>query len=296
MQTDNIRSKLTGLFFLFIVLLLVSCSARIPVGRYQLLQQSTSSLAVTTEDTYTRIEKLQRLFAITTAPDTTIDCDTFKSQIEGESFDLTPELRFREFALQVLFSYINVLHTLASTDYLEEVNITTQKLGGSLKNFLECATTLTPADVSASSGIFATLMNKLTRELINQNRKQALKQAMDLAQDDIDKLSKLISRSNLKIKTAVGIMLSRIIAHANATRPDYFSIDRVPFDMDIANLIAEVEEIELSLDTMSQAWSKIANAHRETRAALDKKQTSYESLQELIKEAERMNKFYRNLY
>jgi len=295
MNPNKASLKTVRTFGVVLLLTILACSAAIPVARYKLLTESTSSLTAVTVDTYTRIEKLQRLFAIATAPDTTISRNTFSPRVAGESFDLVPVLRFRETAVDVLFHYMKVLYAIASKNYVEEVTVETQRLGASLRGLLDCSTAMPAADKTTTAGIFATLLNQLSREWIGRNQMRALKTAMDLAQDDIDKLSGLVARSNVKLKTALDLMLDRIIAHANATRPEYFSINRLSFDREVADVIAEVDAIEQSLDSMSQAWSKIARAHRETRRALDQKQTTYKSLQELVKEVQQMRTFYRNL-
>ncbi|UCE05452.1 MAG: hypothetical protein JSW07_17845, partial [bacterium] len=232
---------------------------------------------------------------ITTAPDSKIDRNTFKPQIEGISFDLTPELKFREAALEVLVKYVDVLHAFSTKDYLTQVDKATQQLGGSLKNLIETSDKMSDTVGSKTAGIFTTLINKLSRELVKQKKEKALKQVMDMAQSDIEHLSKLIISSNTKIKTAIGIMLDRIIAHANEMRPEYGTIERLHFDMEIADVIKEVEEIEFSLEAMNKAMSKIPEAHREIRLDLDKKQTTMESLQSFIKEVQSAKKFYRKL-
>lgn len=277
------------------LLLFAGCAARIPVAKYQVLQKSTSSLLYSTRDTYTRIEKLQRLYTVTTTPDSAIHRDTFKPQIDGMSFDLTPELRFREDALSVLVNYATVLCAFSAKDYLEEIDLATLELGASLNSFNESCNTTIPSGASEFTGIFTTLMNRLTREALKQGKRDALKQTMDLAQNDLEQLSKLLSGSNTKIKMTIGIMLDRIIDHANSVRPHYLTVERVPFDMKISQLIAEAEEIESSLDSLGSAILTFAKAHRDLRHKLDDKKATLESLTEFVKEAKKFKEFYRSL-
>jgi hypothetical protein len=124
--------KLTSIIGICCLLCLIGCAARIPNTKYALLQQSTSSLLSTVEDTYTRIERLQQRFAVTTAPDSAIDRMRFKPKIGGQSYDLTPELQFREAAIEVLLNYMNVLQAFSSKDYLNiiETNQYPTGLGG----------------------------------------------------------------------------------------------------------------------------------------------------------------------
>jgi len=52
----------------------LSC-AFIPVGKYQAVSDSNKQILAETNDTYTRIEKLQRYFAVITAPNAPINAD-----------------------------------------------------------------------------------------------------------------------------------------------------------------------------------------------------------------------------
>lgn len=295
-MTPKNNSPVKIMFVLLICLLLFSgCAAKIPVGNYQLLQESTSALFNSTQDTYTRIEKLQRLYTVATAPDSIIYRDSFKPQIAGLSFDLTPELRFREQALAVLVKYINVLCAFSAKDYAEEIDLATLELGASLNSFYQSCHIASPSGTSEFSGIFTRLMNHLTRELVKQGKRNALKQSMDLAQHDIDEFATLFSGSNQKIKMIIGIMLDRIIDHANHVRPHYLTVERIPFDLKISQVIAEAEAIVSSLNSLGTAVMKLARAHRELRQKLDGKETTLECLKEFVAEAKRLNAFYRSL-
>jgi len=271
------------------------CASRIPTGKYELLKDSSESLYLNTIETYSRIEELQRRFAITTAPDSKINRDTFKPQVDGESYDLTPELRFREVALEVLVKYVDVLHAFSAKDYLIQVDKATQQLGASLKNLIETSDKLSSSDGSKAAGIFSALINKLSQEVVKQKKEKALKQVMDRAQSDIEQLSELIVSSNTKVKTAIGIMLDRIIAHANYMRPEYGTIERLHFDMDVAEIIIDAEKIELALESMNKAMLEIPEAHKEIRLDFDRIQPKLESLQLLIKEVQSVKKFFREL-
>ena len=284
-----------NLIIICCLITICSCAPQIPIAKFETLKESSESVLANTIDTYSRIEKLQRRFSIITAPDSEIDRNTFKPIIEGQSFDLTPELRFREAAFDVLVTYTVVLHSLSSKNYMAKVDKSSQQLAGSINNLIETSEEMKGVDAAKASGIFATLVNTISREIVKQKRMNALKQVMDLAQDDLEKVSKLIVGSNVKIKSAVGIMLNRIIAHANVARPAYGTAERYPFDFQIAEIITGVEDIESSLETMNTAISKIPEAHKEIRNGLDKKQTSLQALQLLVKEAQRANKFYRNV-
>jgi len=277
------------------LIFLSGCASRIPIGKYELLKDSSESLYLHTIDTYSKIEQLQKRFAITTAPNSKINRNTFKPQIAGESYDLTPELRFREAALQVLVDYAAILQAFSSKDYMSQVDNATQHLAGSLNNLLETSKSMEAVDGSKISGILATLVNKISKQFIQQKKEEALKQVMHMAQPDIEQLSKLITESNAKIKIAVGIMLNRIMAHANSARPEYGTAERYEFDKEIANIITEVEGIESAIEVINAAISEFPQAHQEIRTELDKKQTTFKSLQILIQEANQAKRFYQHL-
>lgn len=271
---------------------LFGCST-IPVGKYEALSNSNKQILAETTDTYTRIEKLQRYFAVVTAPNKEITSDSFKPDVDGTSIDITPELRFRENALEVMVKYTTFLCTLSSKDYQSDVDKASQDLAGSIKNLVS-SSTMVP-DPGKTSGIAATLVNIISKQVIEHKRADALRIAMDMAQDDINDLSNLIVGSNNKIKNFVGLMQGRIIAHANATRPAYASANRISYDLNVSVLLAEIDEINKSLDSVSSAVAKIPDAHKEIRLTLDKKPTTLDALQGLIQEAQRANKFYRNV-
>lgn len=295
MLTDRLSLKIYWMIILNSLLLLAGCAARIPATKYELMQESASSLLKTTAETYSRIERLQHRFAVTTAPDAEITRQSFKPLIGGQSFDLAPELRFREDALEVLVNYLQVLQAFAAKDYLKNVDKATLQLGGNLRNLLEDSQLLPESEKAKVTGIFAALINKMAREIVKQEKRVALKQVMDLAQDDIEKLVDLIVQSNVKIKMTIGVMLVPLINHANEVRPQAGTLPRLPFDLEFAAIIAEADEIEASLDAVNRGLEKIPAAHQEIRSQLDKIQNAFDSLQELAREARRAQKFYRSL-
>jgi hypothetical protein len=273
-----------------------ACAAPIPVGKYAALKDSSQSVLKNTTDTYTRIEKLQRYYLIITAPDTPIKQDTFKPRIvQWGSTDIVPELKFREAAFEVLVKYAYVLYGLSSKDYASDVDKASQELAGSLKNLMETSKMVSKADAAQASAIFGTLVDLIGRQIVERKRLKALRTVMDSAQNDLESLSGLLVGSNEKIKKWVDLRPGPIITYANLTRPSYTSPDRQQFDQNIAERLAEIEDIKSSLDSMNRAIAKIPETHREIRKELDKQLSSFEALQSLIQEAERSGKFYRDL-
>lgn len=277
-----------------VVALSAGCTS-IPVGKYHALHESSHTVLTKTSDTYRRIEQIQRQFSIATAPNQKLTRESFQPKIDGQSFDLTPELRFREAALEVWVKYTVVLQALSEQDYVSEVDRATQDLAGSLKNLSATSHVMKADEAKVASGMLATAINVIGKEIVRAKRLQALRTVMDSAQGDIDNLSALMVGSNVKIKKSVGIMTDRILAHADAQRPPYGSMERTAFDERIARMIAEAQEVEEALDAMNTAVGKIPKAHAEIRIILDEKPTDFEALRALIQGAQRTSKFYRNL-
>lgn len=277
-----------------VVVLSAGCTS-IPVGKYKALYESSHTILTKTSDTYKRIEEFQRRFSIATAPNQKLTRESFQPKIDGQSFDLTPELRFREAALEVWVKYTVVLQAFSEKDYVSEVDKASQELAGSLKNLTTTSNGMKTDEAKTASGMLATVVDVIGKEIVRAKRLHALRKVMDSAQGDIDNLSTLIVGSNTKIKKAVGIMTNRILDHANDQRPPYGSVERAAFDERIAVVIADAQEIEEVLDAMNTAVSKIPKAHAEIRFILDEKPTDLEALRALIQGAQRAGKFYRDL-
>ncbi len=285
------------------LLLLVACigfaamtgCASLPTGKLQALKNSTQAVHQNTLDTYARIERLQRRFVVTTLPDMPLTRDGFTPKIEGQSFDLVPALRLRESAIEVLARYANLLFALATKDYASDIDAASQEMAGSLQNLRKTAGSAASDAESKGLNAIAAVVDSIGRVLVDYKRREALRRAMDLAQDDLEKLAALIARSNDRIRLAERIMADRILAHANAARPAYGSRDRMIFDSDVAEFLAESEGIESSLDATSAAVAKLPSAHHEIRQVLDERATNLDALQSFVREAQRAGKFYRGL-
>jgi hypothetical protein len=267
----------------------------IPAGKYEAFRDSGQSLLTNTGETYVRIERLQRQFAVVTAPDSEISIDTFRPQFEDKSFDLSPDLRLREAAFEVLVKYLNLLSTLSSKNRVPGVDRAYQELSASLKNLVESSKAVDRDEVSKASDINFSFDDAADRRMGKRQRLNALREMMDSEQTAVESLCRLVLKSNKKISARVQVMLKTIVAHANIVRPPQGSLQRYHFDARIGALIAESEEIEASLETMSKAVSQIPEAHKEIRADLDREATSFDALHMLLQQAQRAKKIYRGL-
>jgi hypothetical protein len=267
----------------------------VPSGKFDLLAESSHRILKGTTETYTRIEKLQRLFVVVTAGDGPLTEDSFKPAIDGQSFDIVPELRYREKALEVIVAYSRVLQAFAKEDFEGGVDRATERLAGSLKSF--SAATAPNLDLAVkASGLMATVVNVIGRHMVQRKRIQALKEVMDSGQEPLGDLANLIKGSNDKIKRHVNVMFRIILAHANRVRPSpKKGIERVRFDSQTALTVAEVNDIQGSLDAFSDAVTKVPPAHLEIRQMLDDKLKLIPALQQLGEEGKRINKFYRSV-
>ena len=290
-----IRRGRPGTALLWIALILSGCSATIPVGKYDTLKSSTELLASNTADTFLRIERLQRRFTVVTAPDSPLTMNTFRPAFGGMSFDIVPELNFRESALNVIVRYTRALYTLSSKDYVSDVDKASQEFAAGVKDFAENAGAQRSGEAAVASGALATLVDVMGRQVVNQGREEGLRMAMDTAQQSITELCNLIAGSNTRISQAVDLMAGRILAHANTIRPPFATAGRYEFDAGMAEFADEIASIHGSLDVMSRAVKHIPRAHKEIREALAKHQSTFESLHSLIQEVQRASKFYRSL-
>jgi hypothetical protein len=274
---------------------MTGCSTTtVPIGKYDVLAESSQTILKGTTETYTRIEKLQQRFFVETASDAPLTRDTFRPVLDGQSFDLTPELRFRETALEVLVRYALVLQAFAKRDFAGEVDKATEELAGSVKA-LTAAAAPDNESFAKASGLLAPVVNIIGRAIVQGKRLEALKMVMDAAQPDLAKLTQLITGSNAKITRAVDTMLSRIVARRKERRPAITAANRVLFDTEVALLISEADEIKDALDQLSASLEKVPSAHAEIRKILDETPTGLEAVQQLVKEVQRIDKLYRSI-
>ncbi|MDD1626228.1 MAG: hypothetical protein LUQ26_01945 [Methylococcaceae bacterium] len=292
---SRLNFRLLGVFI--IVLLTVGCSS-IPVGKFDVLAESSQGILNGTSETYTRIEKLQRNYVVERVPNAPLSRDTFHpvTIVNGqiESFDLTPELDFREDALQVLVNYTLVLQAFAKRDFEGDVDKAAADFAGSVKSL---AATAAPNNDNAqkASGILATVVDVIGREIIRKERLEALKTVMDSAQTGIEKLAQLIVGDNTLIKGSVDRMIKTILTHKNIQRPPIDTLERSNFDTNVSLIISEADEINNALDNIDAAIKEVPLAHADIRTMLDGKPKNLDALAQLVKDAQRINKLYRSL-
>jgi hypothetical protein len=275
--------------------LLAACAASIPSAKFELLAESTSSVAMDARDTFARVQRLQRKFVVAVLPTGAepLTVESFKPAIDGRSFDFGPELAFRQAALQVFADYAAVLRALSAADPKSDIDTSTQKLGASLRALSSHVPT-GATELSQGTGIFSTALDALARDVARRKQLEGLKAVMDKAQPDLDKLGALVAKSNDKVKAAVSVMLDRILARANRHRPPDGAA-RDPFDTAVGETIQEAQEIKSALDSIGQAATAYPKAHAELRTMLDDSSTTYEALQMLVQQARDLGDFYHSL-
>jgi hypothetical protein len=284
---------------ILLVLLTNGCSAVIPVGKYDVLAGSGNVILDSTSETYTRIEKIQKNQMIEQAGiKSELKRDTFLPIIEvdgkKESFDITPELQFREDALQVLVNYTDLLQAFAKNDFEGDVDVAAEEFAGSVKSLVSTAD---PNNENAQkvTGILATVIDVIGREIVRKERLDGLKKIMDSAQPSIVELASLIADDNKKIKEFVKQAIDTILRHKNTQRPPINTIQRTNFDTDVSQIVSEADEVNVALESISGAIGQIPPAHDEIRKLLDEKPRGFEALQQLVKEVQRIDKFYRTV-
>jgi hypothetical protein len=119
--------------------------------------------------------------------------DSFRPVVEGRSFDLEPELAFRQAALGVLVKYLLVLEAFASSETDADVDKASLELGASIEGLMEAAGNGGGRGAQVS-GILATGVDAIGREVMAGQRARALGRVMDASQKDIERLATPIGR------------------------------------------------------------------------------------------------------
>jgi hypothetical protein len=278
-----------------LLMLIYSGCIKLPTTKYDQLNTVTKNLGQKVSETYCRIILLQRRYAVTTAPDSKIDTNTFRPQINGISYDITPALKFRECALDILVKYTNLLSALACRDYLKKTDDAISDLSSSTANFSKSSLKLSAADSKTVGSITGTLANAISTVIIDRKRIHALKSVMDSSQTGIQKLTDLLQKSNDKILESVKFMRMALIGHANIIRPAYGTLNRYAFDLEFANLLDEITDIEMCLILSDNTLRKLPACHAEIRKLLDKKDCKLDALKDLIAEGQKLGDVYNNL-
>lgn len=267
--------------------------APVPVTHYDLLATSTRQIWSGTTETDTRIEKIQRQFAVETAKGESLTRETFEPAIDGQTFDVTPDLRFREAALYVLVKYTQLLYLLAKGDSEREIDKAAEELAGSLKTLSLSISSSSASESSA--GILVTTVDMLEGGVAGERRVEALKMVMDRSQKDVERLAQIVNDDIRHMRALMKIMLQQILEHQRSIRPPAGSALRVKFDMEVAALIDEVRQIQEALDTLDSAVKRVPGAHADIRDIFDGKSGRSESLRALIRHEQSIRAFYRNL-
>lgn len=267
---------------------LVGCGS-LPVGRYEAFRVATESVHDTTEDTFLRIEKRQRDFAVLTAPDALLTSQTFKPVIGGQSFDIRGQLETRDAAVETLVAYAKILEGLAGKDVSTDVDRATQNLAASLRRL-----SATPTGATAANGL-ASAVDTITRVVTSESRKDALKAVMRVAQPGIEALVRLFHEDRAKIATFSDLMKTSYLNHAQRARPPFGTWDRYRFDQEIAAVLEEFEQVQGALTAADVSLAKLPSAHRQLLESLDDRERPIDALRDMIREARQLQKFYRAL-
>lgn len=91
-------------------------------------------------------------------------------------------------------------------------------------------------------------------------------------------------------------MLDQILVHRNRTRPPIDTPQRTDFDTDVALLIREVNQINSAIDELGASIGRVPSAHAEIRKMLDDQPKGLETLELLVKDVKRIERFYRSVH
>jgi hypothetical protein len=267
------------------------CAASIPEARFHVLAGSGSRILATTTETYAHILKLEQAFIVASTGDEKLTPDSFRPTVEGKSFDLEPELALREAALVVLVKYLQVLEAFASTDGEADVDEASLELGAAIQGLMEAAGH--DADQSAKvSGILATGVDAIGRELAAGQRSRALARVMDASQKDVERLAGLVSQSHTKLDRAIGVMVAQLVTRANLIRPAAGTAARDEFYRALLVELREAADARAALAAMAEATRDIPVAHAQIRQSLHEARAPLDALKSLAHKAEQAGRFY----
>lgn len=273
------RSAVMGILF---VGCLVGCSS-VPTGRYQAFSAANDTVSTQVADTFTRIEKREKDFAVLAAPDQLVSVNTF--DLGKASIDT--QLNEREAVLKVLVAYAKALDSLAEKDFSTSVDQSSQELAASVRGI---------SGVSpATANIFGTVIDGLAKVTSDSMRKNALKNTMTTGQPALEEIARQFQLDSAKISAYVDQMRDRYIDHVNKARPKYGTWERYKFDSEVAVTLDEFKQINAALSSAALAVHKIPEAHRQILKSLDDKTQSLDALHDVISEAQNLRSFYRAL-
>lgn len=274
--------------FVLVALLmgLVGCTS-IPTGRYEAFSTASNTVSTQMADTYARIEKRERDFAVITALDKPLSFDSFDPNAGAIHYGIGDQLKKRQAALDVIVKYAQALESLAGKDFATSVDRSAQDLAASLRG-------ISGTD-AVSANIFGTVVDGLAKAATESMRKDALKRVMNAGQPGVDAICSQMQKDNDKIATFVNTMRDRYVAHAQAARPKYGTWERYKFDLEVANTLDEFHQINAALISSSLVIQEIPEAHRQILKSLDEHAQSLDALHDMLREAQNLRGFYRSL-
>jgi hypothetical protein len=267
------------------------CAASVPQARFHVLASSGSRILTTTSETYARIVRLERAFIVASTGDEKLTVDSFRPAVEGRTFDLEPELALREAALGVLVKYLQVLEAFASTDGEADVDNASFELGSAIQGLMDAAG---PEGQSSAqvSGILATGVDVIGREISAGQRVRALARVMDASQKDVERLASLVSQSHAKLDRAIDVMVRQLVTRANLIRPPAGTAARDEFYLSLLAQLREAEGARAALLAMAEATREIPVAHAQIRQSLNETRAPLDALKSLAHKAEQAGRFY----
>lgn len=276
------------------------CAPAIPAAKFDALAASTRALQGATAETYNRVEDLQRQeLAVRVVPTPEWTARSFEpvARATGESFDVRPSLRLREAALDVLVAYTKALHALATRDIEGEVDEAARDLAGSLKSLSDSVVGDKSAAVSTATGVLATVVDIIGREVAARRRLVGLRDAMEKAHPAVVTLSELIAEDNARdITSVVAGIRDRVLTTSNAALKENPPLAlRMLMASDVAATMEGATTTTAALAELSRAAQKIPAAHMEILRSLSDRAAPLDALKALVQDAKRIQAFYRSV-
>jgi hypothetical protein len=268
----------------------IACAPALPRARFYVLSDSSTRILATTTETYARVARLEDAFIVASMGDDKLTVDSFRPVVEGHSFDLVPELMLRRAALMVLVKYLGVLEAFASSDAEADVDRAALELGSSVRSLIDTAGAGEHA--KEVTGILATGIDVIGKEIADGQRVRALERVMAASQKDVERLASLVAESHAKIERAIDVMVAQIVARANVVRPPVASASRDAFYAELSRTLRDARDARAALVEMTEATRAIPAAHAQIQKSLSEKATPLDALTALAGRAERAGRFY----
>ena len=147
-----------------------------PVTEYSQLATSSKTLSRVTADTYKLVEQINYRFIVLRSIDSLlIRKNNFKPVVLGQKIDLDSSLTYRANVLEMISSYMQVLYTFSSKDFLKDLNEASGDLAATTQTFTEKTIELSATNSKTIGVAFGGIAESVGKRIIDHKRLMALR-------------------------------------------------------------------------------------------------------------------------